>query len=153
MSREPWREVVAAEMVYYEKRQKMFDAGAEQQLRIALSDPTGVATALRILGDAPVELAMSLFDLVFDRAVRTHGPVAAARQVMARLDSGWLFLALRPLVAARLRDPSADWEDYRRVAEVLEQLDQLSILEEVVAIALRSTDPDVREVAEDYRRR
>lgn len=149
---EPWEELVIAEDAYLTKRMAMFEAGAEQQLRLALADAAGAPTALTVLRDAPVELVMDLVDLIFLRATRTHGHVALARQVIARLDPGWLFLALPPLVKERLNAPEADWEDYRRIAEVLKDLDQLVILEQLVALARTSADPDILEVADDYRR-
>lgn len=150
-TRQPWEEVRQAEDVYFAKRKEMFAAGAEEQLRLAMADVRGRGTAMRILKDAPIEMVMELFEPVFARATTTQGDVSLAREVLGRLDSGWLFLALQPVIEARLGSPDADWEDYQRIAEVLKELDQFAHLKALVARAEACNDPDILEVADVYR--
>lgn len=150
-SREPWEELVLAENEYIARRMALYSAGAERQLRLAFASPRGVGTALRALIDAPLELIMSLLDVLFVSAASTHPQVGVARQVIDRLDPGWLSSALRPLVAGRLSQSDASWEDYRRIAELLSTLEQRSILDVLVRRAEASDDPDIREVADDFR--
>jgi hypothetical protein len=45
-----------------------------------------------------------------------------------RIDGGWLFARLGPLVANWLDLPDADYADFRRVAELLFELGQQDIL-------------------------
>lgn len=149
--REPWEEVRDAEDLYFARRVEMFAAGKQEQLRLALADPVGAGMALRILRDADLQTVMDLFDAVFARATTTHGPVQLAREVLARLDAGWLFRALGPVIERRLSQPGADWEDFQRIAEVLHHLDQHAHLNTLVVRAERSDDPDIVEVAEVYR--
>lgn len=141
-----------AEEVYVAKRVALFASGAEAQLRLALASPRGVGTALRALLDAPLELVGDLVDALFVVAVTTHPQVGLARTVLGRLDTGWLASVLPPRVEERLSHPGADWEDYRRLAELLSALGQRSLLAEVVRRAALSGDEDIREVAEDFRR-
>jgi hypothetical protein len=130
----------------------MHEAGSAAQLRLAFQHPLGRGTALRILRDAPIEEVMAFLSQIFEEATNTSGDVDLARNIIGRLDSGWLFISLGPLIQARLDAPEADYEDYRRIAEALQQWDQLAHLDALVARAKRSTDPDILEVAEDYQR-
>jgi hypothetical protein len=150
LRREPWEELVLAEEAYIARRMELFSSGAEAQLRLALGSPRGVGTALRVLVDAPLELVMNLFDVLFVLAVTTHSQVGLARTVLGRLDRGWLASALQPSVEEWLVRPELGWEGYRRLAELLSFLEQRSLLTEVVRRAASSDDDDVREVAEDF---
>lgn len=147
---EPWEELVSAEEAYLGRRRALFSTDAEAQLRLALASPRGVGTALRVLADAPTELVMSLFDVLFVVAATTHAQVGLARAVLGRLDPGWLASALRPPVEEWLALPGLGWEGYRRLAELLSALGQRSLLAEVVQHAALSDDEDVREVAQDF---
>jgi hypothetical protein len=147
---EPWEELVLAEEAYVARRRALFSSDAEAQLRLALASPRGVGTALRALADAPPELVMSLFDVLFVVAATTHAQVGLARAVLGRLDPGWLASALQSPVEELLARPELGWEEYRRLAELLSALEQRSLLTKVVQHAALSDDDDVREVAEDF---
>lgn len=147
---EPWEELVLAEEACAASRMSLFSANTEAQLRLALATPRGVGTALRILADAPPELLMKLFDVLFVVAATTHAQIGLARTVLGRLDPGWLASALQSPVEEWLARPDLGWEEYRRLAELLSVLEQRSLLAEVVQHAARSDDDDVREVAEDF---
>ncbi len=148
---QPWMDVEAAENTYFAKRADMFAAGGTQQLLLAMANPSGAPMAMRILKDLPCDKTMELFEPVFARATSTHGYVSLARELLSRLDAGWLFHALRPVIKRRLESPEADWEDYRRIAEVLRELDQHAHLADLVVRAEQSSDTDILEVAEDFR--
>lgn len=150
--KQPWEEVVAAEGVYLETRRQMFEAGAEEQLSLALQSPTGRGSALRVLRDSPLEVLMGVLPGLFDAASSTHPQVGLAREVLGRVDSGWLSTALVPLVESRLQNKASDWSDYRRLAECLSEIGQSRLLAVVVERADQSDDDDIREVAEDFRR-
>ncbi|MEP6797208.1 MAG: hypothetical protein ABI890_03625 [Lapillicoccus sp.] len=144
-------DVEAAENVYFAKRKAMFDAGGTEQLQLAMDDMRGAPTAMRILRDLPVEATMDLFAPVFYWATNTHAYVDLSRGLLTRLDAGWLFHALRPLVKLRLDDPTADEEDYQRIAEVLQDLDQTFHLNELLDRAQQSTNPHILDVVEGFR--
>lgn len=151
--RQPWEDVVDAENAYISARMKVFydaDDGTEQLLA-ALRHVRGKGMALRLLQEGPVERVMELYEAVFDATTTTHPQVGRARDVLNRLDPGWLSMTLPPLVQRRL-DDNPDWEDYRRLAELLTELGQTALLDTLVRHAERSTDPDILEVADDYRR-
>jgi hypothetical protein len=141
---------VAAEAVYVAQRMALYAAGAEVQLRLALASPRGVGTALRALLDAPVELVMDLFDALFVFAASSNPQVGLARDLVGRLDAGWLASVLPRHVEERLSRPDAGWEDHRRLAELLSALGQRSMLAELVRRAALSDDEDIREVAADF---
>ncbi len=145
-----WAELVEVDRLYWAKRMAMFAAGAEEQLRRGLTDVGGAPTALRVLRDSPIELTMDLFHPVFFWATQSNGLVRLARELVAKLDPGWLFVALPPLVRARLDSPEADYADYRRIAELLTEVDQIAVLADLVAKARTSVDPDILEVADEY---
>ena len=149
---EPWEDVLEAERVYYAARRRMHDAGTHDQLRLAFRHPLGRDTALRILRDGPIEDVMAFLPEIFDIATHLHGELEFARDLIDRLDSSWLYIALRPLIQARLDAPEAEYDDYQRIAEALQHWDQLAHLDALVARAKRSTDPDILEVAENYQR-
>lgn len=150
---EPWERLVDAENHYFTERRRLFASGALDQLRLALGSVRGIGCALRVLRDAPVELVLDLIDPLFDVATRTHADVGLARLVIARADPGWLSQALRPLVSEFLDRADLDDSDYRRLAELLDSLHQSDLMELLVLTADRSTDEDIREVADDFRDR
>jgi hypothetical protein len=152
--RQPWEDLVDADEAYLAQRRAMYEAGIMQsQLRLALATAAGRGVALQVLSDAPVELVAELLDPVFAVSLATHGPLGLAREVLARLDPEWLGPRLRVLVDRRLDapDPEEPYEDYRRIAELLDSLGQRAILADVVRRAEASDDPDVVEVADDFR--
>jgi hypothetical protein len=144
-----WQDLVAAEQAYFAARMALYKADPEAELRAALGSARGRGTALRALRDAPVELVMDLIEPLTEAATTTHGEVGLAREVLGRVDPGWLAGVLPPLVEQRLA-PAADWEDYRRLAELLSTLGQHALLAEVVRRAAGSDDEDIREVAADF---
>jgi hypothetical protein len=154
MTREPWEDLVDAEQAYIEQRDAMYSSGLmEQQLGLASRSPQGRATALHVLLDAPIALVEAFLEPVFEIAVTLHSPLGPAREVLARLDPDRLTPRLAHLVARKLDEPDPDYpdDDYRRVAELLDRLGQRTLLAELVRRAERSDNPDVVEVADDFR--
>lgn len=150
---EPWEELIRADEAYFSSRMRLFASDPQAQLRTALTKPRAKGPALRVLRDAPIEIVMDLVEHVFAVAASTHPQAGLAREVLARLDGGWLHRELRPLVEERLTSGAASWEDYLRIAESLSALDQKALLERLVQLAESADDADTREVADDYRAR
>ncbi len=150
MTLEAWEQMAKAEEAYFAARRAMYAAGFEEQFVAALSSARGRGPALRALATAPLDKRMSLLPVLFDLALETENEIVAVREVIASFDEGWLSFALQPLVQAFWDRPKlTDWE-YRRLAELLSGLNQQTLLAEVVERAARESDPDIREVAEDF---
>ncbi len=155
MEIEPWQALMDAETSYLVALWHVKQAGIETQLREALKEQGGPHLVLRVLMFEPPEQTMPFVPDLFRYATNMHSQVILAREVIGRVNSGWLFIALRPLIAARLDATGADYADYadyRWIAEALEQWDQHKHLADLVARAATSDDPDIVEVAEDFRR-
>lgn len=75
------------------------------------------------------------------------GRIVAGRQQVLSLPRSWVLEWLEP-VAQEVLNLSDYWE-YRRLLELAEMLD-IKLLKRLVSRNLASTDPDVREAAEDY---
>ncbi|WP_131831605.1 hypothetical protein [Pseudofrankia asymbiotica] len=150
---EPWEELVETEKAYFACRMRLFAAGAKDQLELALTDPRGRAAALRMLLAVPVDLTMELVEDVFEASIGLTDDIAIARDVLRRVDPGWLSTALRPLLANRFEEPKepVDWVDYRCAADLLADLNQNSLLSRFLIWAIRIDDPDVQEIVDDYR--
>jgi hypothetical protein len=152
--REPWEDLIDAEISYADQVAAMYSSGImEQQIRLALASFEGRDTALLLLEDAPVEMVMNQLEPLFEIAATRQSLSWISREILARVDPSWLAPRLKNLVQQKLdnADPVHTYDDYRGVAELLERLDQRSILAEVVRRAEMSDDADVLEVAEDYR--
>jgi hypothetical protein len=152
--REPWEDLIDAEIDYANQVAAMYSSGiVEQQIQLALTSFEGRDTALLVLEDAPVEMVMNLLEPVFEIATTRQSLSWISREILARVDPSWLAPRLKSLVQQKLdnADPVHTYDDYRGVAELLERLGQHSILADVVRRAEMSTDADVLEVAEDYR--
>lgn len=137
----------------------------EEQLRLALDDPSGIPRALSILRDAPLEFVARFVKDLVALSTGPQGQVRFAREVLAQLEREWLGRELGPIVRERLDaaeradadeagaggpgSPDAYWE-YRALAAMLSELNQLSLLDELIARARESHDPEVREVADDF---
>ena len=118
-------------------------------LREVLRDGPGQATAVRLVRTLPDDRVRDLVPELVQAALISRPEILVpAREALGRLDAGWLSLALRPEVERVL--PDADWEVYRRLAELLRHLGQEALLARVVAAAAESDDEDVREVADDF---
>jgi hypothetical protein len=150
MTLEPWEVMSKAEDAYFEARRAMYAAGFEQQFVAALSSARGRGPALRALATAPLDKRMTLLPVLFDLSLDMEQELVAVREAIASFDEGWLSFALQPLVRAFWDRPGLTEREYRRLAELLAGLSQTALLSEVVQRAERESDPDIREVAEDF---
>ena len=106
---------------------------------------------MRILRTAPVEIVDATADLVFSAAAWSTGiPSLRGRSWIGLPRSG-----VRKPCRGRdryLSEPEADYEYYRRSAEVLERLGERKLLGDLVKRAQQfPDDEDIQEVVEDYR--
>jgi hypothetical protein len=150
MTPEPWERMAEAEEAYITARRAMYAAGFEEQFLAALTNARGRGPALRALATAPLEKRMTLLPVLFELALETEHDIVAVREVIGTFDEGWLSLALQPLVQAFWDRPDlTEWE-YRRLAELLSALNQQTLLAEVLERAACESDPEIRDIAEDF---
>lgn len=105
------------------------------------------STALEFLADFSDDVPV-LLDQLLDISL-SHGWALAARQA---IDSAWragLVPELPEKVLAML--DRADGDEYRRLAELLEHVQAWKALNELVRRAAASADPEIAEVAGDFR--
>ncbi|SDP06069.1 hypothetical protein SAMN04515671_2836 [Nakamurella panacisegetis] len=145
----PWERLVEAEDAYFERRQEMFEAGMDRELGLALQSAKGRGMALRVLRELPPDAILPHVGVVADIATRTHGQVGLAREVLSKVDRDAAIRLVVPQIEAMLA-ADADWETYRRSAEVLVMLGARGALSHLVSLALKSDDADIREVGEDF---
>jgi hypothetical protein len=145
-----WRRYQEAEDAYFTARKRLLETDHEPIVRRALRTAAGRGTALRLLAGWPPERLMDYFDALLPVAIGTHGDLALVRRMLARLDPGWLYSNLTPFVEQVISSPASGWEEFRRLAELLDALGQTQLLETVVKAAAASPDEDIRDVAEDF---
>lgn len=102
-------------------------------------------TALRYL-DGMVRDTLPLLPELVGLAVsdRTHG---WACEAISHIPLDTLVPALRPIIAERLA--GEDWYEYQRLGGLLGQVQAWDSLRDLIARALRSSDPEIREVGEN----
>jgi hypothetical protein len=146
-----WRRYQEAEDAYYDARARLMETEYEPVVRRALNTAAGRGTALRLLADtSSPERLMDWFDALVAVAIRTHPELGLVRQMLASLDPGWLSTNLTPFVEQVISSSESGWEEFRRLAELLDALGQTELLDRVVKAAAASPDEDTRDVAEDF---
>lgn len=119
-----------------------------EQLAAALRNPYERRAALILLGTMDVEYTISLAnDLCV--AVLSHRDTLMARELLGRLPHSDAAHILPPIVWAHLDKINED-DAYRRFAELFDHLGLSEALDELDQRALKSSDPNIREVGEDY---
>lgn len=152
-----WRDLVTAErqffrsrMALYSARTALLNSGVDlaELLQRELSQ-SGRGTALRLLPHADESVRRQLFPEVVRAASAAHSDLQLARTVLLSLDSRWLERNL-PMEIERILEQGADFDEYRRLAELLNIL-RSPYLAVLVERAAASPDPHIREVADDFR--
>jgi hypothetical protein len=125
-------------------------AGLTRELRDALSGGVDRRDALFLLGLLDPQYTGDLVPEVV-RAALSHSDAAEARRALGALDADEAAELVPPAVQAVL-EAEPDDDAYRRMAELLDHLGLEDALAELCEAAAASEDPDVQEVAEDFRR-
>lgn len=155
-----WQRLVDAERRYYAANMELYnartallnsDADVLVLVRRALSYPPEWAPALRLLLQLDESRRREMFPMLVELASTAHGNIQLARDVLLSLDRQWLLEHI-PAEIERILRQSATYEEYRRFAELLDMV-RSPYLATLVEKAAMSTDPDIREVADDYRDR
>jgi hypothetical protein len=124
--------------------------GTLARIRAALHGVPDRHGALTLLGsletDYTGELAPDLVGIAL-----SHRYALQARQALGRLPAAEARQVVPPAVWAQL-EATGDDDAYRRMAELLDHLGLAGALGTLCETAAASPDPEVREVAEDFRR-
>jgi hypothetical protein len=99
-------------------------------------------------------VTLSAANQLLDRALAERS-VLQVRQTLGAMHHAEVERVISPLVMERLGDPNrpdADWE-YLRYAELLEHLGLDHALGQLIARARTSSDPEVRDIADDVEAR
>jgi hypothetical protein len=147
-----WLELCLAETAYLEARMAFFRTVADKAavLRRALSRADQRGTALRVLALLDEGETRDLLPEILSIASHVNPDLSAARQVIQQMDPEFLRVHLPPLIDHLLEDGGD--EEYQRFAELLQQLGDIPSLKALLSRAKASTDPAIREIADDYAR-
>ncbi|MFC6012570.1 hypothetical protein [Nocardia lasii] len=115
------------------------------------SGPEKRFPALIALRYASKALISELFPVLFDRSLETNGLIGLVHDRIFRLDRSELSELLARNVEALLSRNDLTWEEYTRVCTLLDIGGFSELLSRVVEHAAASGDPDIQEVAQDYR--
>jgi hypothetical protein len=119
-------------------------------LRSAMRSPEDEALALLLLGLLDTEYTEALPGELVSASI-SHRNALRVRQILGRLPHDQAEQIVPPAVWHQLQE-TADDDAYRRLAELLAHLGLHDALSQLSAQALVSSDPDIREVGEDFSR-
>jgi hypothetical protein len=124
--------------------------GTLELLRGAMSGSEDESTALLMLGLMETEYSEALVGQLVSASL-SHGNTLRVRQILGRLPHDQAERIVPPVVWDQLKE-TGDYDAYRRMAELLAHLGLHAALSQLSARALMSSDPDIREVGEDFAR-
>lgn len=155
MDHEPeraWLRFVRAEHAYREAMADLRHVDMVAVLREGLLSLPWRRPALVVLGSSDVALSEQLLPELFRLAAVSHSLIGEVRRCIRRIPRERLAARLEPLVCQLVDDSTSDYEAYRRIAELLRELECWPVLDDLVRAAKTSPDADVREVADDFGR-
>jgi len=123
----------------------------EQVMRDALTSVLSRGAVLRLLVCLGDDIKKLLFADLVELASVGHSDIALVRAVVKSLPRKWLLETI-DLEANAVLDRTGDEETYRRMAELLADIDE-ELLASIVTRARESENADVREVANDFGKR
>jgi hypothetical protein len=142
---------VHAEQTYREAMGALRDIDLEQVLREGLQWLPWRRPALALLGASNVAISEHLLPELFDLARVSHSLLSEVQRCIRRIPHDTLAHDLPSLVEEMTANPDSDHETYRRIAELLRLLEMDSLLGELTAAASMSPDPEIQEIANDFR--
>jgi hypothetical protein len=147
-----WLAYVQAEQAYREAMGELRHIDMVTALRAGLTNLPWRRAALAALRASDVGLSEALLAELFGLATAAHAQLRAVRECIVRVPRDVLEVRLDPLVRQLIAEPGADYEAYRRIAELLRELEFWPLLAALTDAAAASGDADIREVAEDFGR-
>jgi len=144
-----WQRFTKAEQDMVVARMQLIATDWEPVVRRALATEDK-ETALRLLQTLPDDRTVPFAYDLLPLALRSKPYVAMVRERLASLGPGWLSMHARDFVEQAMTSTDSTEEEFRQLAHLLRELDELELLSLVVEAAQNSDDPDIREVAEDF---
>lgn len=149
-SEDPWSQsLVALEELLKATRVLQLDYPSTlESLRSAMRSPKDEAAALLLLGWLDSDYTEALVGELVSASI-SHRHALRVRQILGRLSHEEAVQIVPPAVWHQLQETGDD-DAYRRLAELLAHLGLHDALSQLSAQALMSSDPDIREVGEDF---
>lgn len=149
-SKSAWLTFVYAEASYREALAGLRHVDEVATLREGLGELPWRRAALVVLGFTDPAINEQLLPELFRLASVSHALIGEVRRCIYRIPRDRLVARLEPLVHGLIADNDSDYETYRRIAEMLRDLEAWPLLDVLTRAAGASPDGDIREVAEDF---
>jgi len=146
---ELWQRFIEAEHQLSSAREKLFSETASlvPLVRAGIERRSERSTALKVAATLPIEKRQELLPDLLALATYVHGLTGEARHIILTLPHDWLIANLEnyaePILA---RD---DFEEYTGLLELYSHMDRTLTLQ-LARRAAGHSDPDIREVGEDF---
>jgi hypothetical protein len=144
-----WQQFVNQANAYEQSRQVFFQL-CEDRIKIiktALHNPNQRRVALLFFEYLNDTERQELFDDLIDVASVGHSDIELVRQVILSFPQSYLFSQIESSAEIVLENGTD--EEYRRLLELYLEVD-ISLVRRLVDKALKSSDPDIYEVGEDF---
>lgn len=145
-----WLDFVHAEEAYITAMANLRHVDEVAVLREGLRNLAWRRPALVVLRLTGVEVVEQLLPELLVIANVGHSLIGEVRRVILRVQPGSLRPYVARHVAGLIGDQSSDYEAYRRIAELLVEMEEWGLLKTLTNAAALSADPDIREVDEDF---
>jgi hypothetical protein len=145
-----WAAYVEAEGRMHAARMRLMKLDVAEVLPAALHSFDGRGAALRLLDGLPSSWTDRFVADLLRLAIVTHPEIGTTRRLLASADPDRIDESIGPFTERVIADPASTWEEYRRLAELLDELGRAGLLRRLVEAAQASSDPDIREVADDF---
>jgi len=141
---------LAAERELFRTRQALVASKEELHafFERALQRPSERGTALRLLLTLDPALSAPYFATLVDLASVPYADLDLAQEVVRRVPRSVIDAQLEPEIEKLLAREDADAQVYRTLGELAREL-KPSLLPQIIERARASTDPDIREAADD----
>jgi hypothetical protein len=150
LPQEAWQQALGAATALHQAVSGLHSDYPEtlELLRRALRSTAEETTAFRVLGLLDTDYSTALVDELVGASL-SHRNALRVRQILGRLPHDQAERVVPPAVWRQLQETPDD-DAYRRMAELLSHLGLRGALTQLSAQALKSSDPDIREVGEDF---
>jgi hypothetical protein len=146
-----WIAFMEAEQNFREALVDLRRFDLESILKTGLSKLTWRRQALVVLAAYDWPLTETLLPELLPLSLSAHSLLAEVRRCVLRVPREKLVVHLASLVESVVNNPDSDYEAYRRTAELVDTVHADALLLTLITAAERSSDADIREVADDFR--
>jgi hypothetical protein len=107
-------------------------------------------TALHVLLHCDPTMVGEVRDAFYPLLLVSHSLLQESRRVLLTLPEAQMVEHLTQITDDVINNPASDYEAYRRLGELLSMTNSHELLARLVAVALGSSDEDIREFGEDF---